>query len=147
MSRLTKRNGNNAISKAETLRGGNCPQVPAFSFAYLTTNNTYNLNYFSDDNDKRTAITNIHERLLEICQNNWRHWHLLPRQQGLEMIPSDGVNFSPSVKKMMPDEKILVFRMKGYAGNGARILGIREDSCPIYYIIGYDFNFSAYDHG
>jgi hypothetical protein len=37
--------------------------------------------------------------------------------------------------------------MKGYAGKNARILGIREDGCPILHIIGYDFDFSAYNHG
>ena len=147
MSKVKKHTENNKISRTAVKRGGNCPQIPAFSFAYLTANNIFNLNYFTDTNDKKAAIENIFERLLEICQNDWKYWHALPREQGVEMISVGGINLTPSKKRLMPDEKVIIFRMKGYAGKSARILGIREEGCPILYIIGFDFNFSAYNHG
>ena len=48
----------------------------------------------------------------------------------------------------MDDEKIYIFRFKTADNkNNGRILGFKKDRCPIYYIIGFDFDFSAYDHG
>ena len=49
---------------------------------------------------------------------------------------------------MTGDENIYVFRVKsGRISDEARILGYKEDGCPIYYIIEYDFDYSAYEHG
>jgi hypothetical protein len=43
------------------------------------------------------------------------------------------------------DSKIIVFR---FNNQKSRILGVRSQECnSILYIIGYDWDFSAYNHG
>jgi hypothetical protein len=135
------------ISKSASKRGGDCPQVPAFSFGYLTTTKKYTLGYISDSNDRRTAIENVYNKLAEIGTENWLHWYENGKKHGLETLYAGDLSFSPSRKRLTPDEKVIVFRVKSYAGKEGRILGIREDGCPILHIIGYDFNYSAYNHG
>lgn len=147
MSKIKAPVDSKKISRIESKRGGDCPQVPAFSFAYLTTNKEFTSYYFSDVNDRRIAIENIYNRLTEIGMYNWLHWYENGKRQGLETLSADELRFSPSGKELTPDEKVIVFRVKSYAGKDGRILGIREDGCPILHIIGYDFNFSAYNHG
>jgi hypothetical protein len=146
LSKLRKLEGGKQISTSAVKRGGDCPQIPAFSFAYLTNNSSHNLEYFSDPNDKRTAIENVYIRLVEIGKRNWLYWQQQGKKVGLELLSANEISFSPSDIKLTPDEKIIVFRVKGYAGKDSRILGIREDGCPILHIIGYDFDFSAYNH-
>jgi hypothetical protein len=146
LSRAKKPVPDNRLPKPARARGGDCPQVPAFSFAYLTANKRYALDGVSDASARRELAANIVDRLCEICQRDWKHWYSLPKERGIESLPMHRINFSPSAAAPTPDKKILVFRVKGHAGSDARILGMREDGCPILFIIGFDFDHSAYDH-
>lgn len=147
MSKVKQRDIVNKINKPSVSRGGECPQTPAFSFIYMTANHRYTIDGISDQNNRRTASEYILKRLIEIGKASWLYWHSRGKIHGLETIPSSSINFKPSDKKLTPDEKVYVFRVKSYAGDDARILGIREDGCPIMHIIGFDFDYSAYDHG
>lgn len=72
-----------------------------------------------------------------------------PRETGYEMIPiSDFFINLDNIKEdlsLSDDSKIIVFRFNNQKN---RILGVRSQECSsILYIIGYDWNYSAYDHG
>lgn len=127
-------------------RGGDCEQYPVFSFQYLTTSKHYNFNYFSDHERKNMESTKVdlYNRLEEISQISWQDWLLQRRYTGLEKISFSRLHFGAKNIKLAPDESIYVFR---FDHQDKRILGFRKDKCPIYYIIGYDFDHSAYDHG
>ena len=144
MPKIKKKSTENKLHK--TKRGGDCPKTPAFSFSYLTKNKKYNFDFFSDKSDKGTVLENLYYRLIEICNHNWLRLIQMPKEQGIETLSADQICFEPANKKLMPDEKVIILRMKGYAKQDARIIGIREDGCPILHIIGFDFDFSAYKH-
>ena len=66
------------------------------------------------------------------------------------MIPIHRFNINmDSIKKelrLADDSKIIVFRFG--KSQKYRILGVQcKDCASILYIIGYDWDFSAYDHG
>lgn len=147
MRNLKRPSTKNKVSKSTTSKGGKSPQYPAFSFVFLTTNNSYTFDYFNKDNDKRIAIENVYKRLVEIGKDTWLDWYTKGKQQGLETIPAHQIKISPSGRTITQDEKVIVFRVKNYTGEDARILGIKEDGSPILHIIGFDFNYSVYNHG
>jgi hypothetical protein len=147
MSKVKRLSEKNKVSKAVAQRGGDCPQYPAFSFALLTTNSRYSLDYFNNDNDRKTAIELIFKRLMEISKESWVYWYAQRKNTGIETMSAHLINFSPTGRIMTQDEKVIVFRVKSYAERDARIIGIREGGCPILHIIGFDFDYSAYSHG
>ena len=72
-----------------------------------------------------------------------------PRETGYEMIPFSDFKLNlDSIKrnlKLSSDSKMIVFR---FNNQNARILGVRSQECnSILYIVGYDWDYSAYDHG
>lgn len=121
----------------------NCSVNPMFSFQYLTTNKKYNLEKL-DKNQKATFLADLSARLIEISQKPWIYWNNLPKDKGMETIPFKDINFSPNGLELSKDEKIIVFR---FSSQNARILGVKSSSCAVYNIIGFDTDFSAYNHG
>lgn len=61
---------------------------------------------------------------------------------GSETILKSQVRFQPSGFIMSEDEKVYVLRFG--AGMKYRLLGVRREN--VLCVIGYDFNYSAYDH-
>ncbi len=127
-------------------RGANCEQYPAFSFQHMTMNHKYNFNYFSkkmlhDEQKVKSALIN---KLIEISSNTWLGISGQGKKWGFETIPQSEINFSPENYTMSKDSKYCVFQFNNH---NMRIIGIKKDLCPIYYIIGFDFDFSAYNHG
>ena len=113
----------------------------------MTSNKSYTLDYFKDGNSRRVTADSILNRLIEICQKDWKYWFSLCKESGAETISYNQVSIIPSGKVLTPDVKLIVFRLKGHSGKSVRMIGFREEACPIFYIIGFDFDFSAYDHG
>lgn len=129
-------------------RGADCDQTPAFSFKYLTTNNKHNFDYFTKSmrRDMLDAKHFLMEKLLEITQGTWLQSSGMRKLTGFETMPKNEVEFSPNQYELTSDAKYTIFHF-GIGRRDHRIIGFRIDSCPIYYIAGYDFDFSAYDHG
>jgi uncharacterized protein YuzE len=127
-------------------RGANCEQFPAFSFQHMTTNQKYNFDYFSKkmSHDEQKAKSALINKLIEISSNTWLDISGQGKKMGFETIPQSEINFSPENYTMSKDSKYFIFQFNNH---NMRIIGIKKDSCPIYYIIGFDFNFSAYNHG
>lgn len=125
-------------------RGGACEQHPAFSYQHLTTNKEYNFEYFKDKNERMRAQSAAIKRLEEISENEWKYWNTQSKNVGLESIEYSGIYIIPKGIVLSPDPKIYVFR---FCSQEYRILGFRKESCPILFIIGYDFAHNAYNHG
>ena len=118
------------------------PEMPSFSFRYLTTNKDYNF----ESLDKRKKLefqSALAERMIEITQKSWLEWHNLDKKHGYEMIPSQQLRFSPNGYTFSDDEKVIVFRFNSQEG---RIIGIKNSESAVYYVIGFDTDYSAYPH-
>ena len=127
-----------------------CLNNVCFSFFYMTSNSRYNLGYFSNSQKRETEIvkSNLYDRLEELSKLTWLELAGLPKKQGFETIPVDSLNFQPSNFSSSQGKKAIIFRFKGVNGNDCRIIGIKEEHCSaICHIIGYDFDYSAYNHG
>ena len=70
------------------------------------------------------------------------------KRVGLETITYDQLHFSPGGDAIITkDTKLYVFRFDTYRGrNQGRIIGFKGAPCAVLHVVGYDFDFSAYDH-
>ena len=145
-TRKVKINGADALKSI----GESCEQYPTFSFLHLTTNKKHNFSYFgaSQRSDLQKTQKNCLDRLIEISTQNWRSWLNSGKYIGCEPLDYSIVKFEACGISLPSDENIYVFRFRLYNNkDDGRILGFRKGKCPIYYIIGFDFDFSAYDNG
>lgn len=142
---LKKQKSRSKITKEVVAkRGSECEQYPAFSFRFLTKNKKFNYEYFSEGKDKEKMLSHLSQKIIELTQNPYTHWNNLAKQTGIEMLyywQMDHV--IPSGLEMTKDDKVWVFR---FCSQDYRILGVRLESCPTMYIIGFDFNYKAYSH-
>ncbi len=115
----------------------------AFSFKYLTVKKEYNFESLNKDK-KREWHSALVERMMEISKESWLTWLRRPKETGIETIFANQLRFSPKDHIFSSDEKVVIFRFKSQKG---RIIGFKEEQVPIYYVIGFDLNFTAYDHG
>lgn len=135
--------------KSKLQNSQNCPSTPSFSFVYLTKNKKYNFDYFTDKmkvelKEKQADLT---KRLIEISQQTWQYWYNQSKFNGIETLDFTAIRFTPNNLELSPDEKIIVFR---FSSGNCRMLGVKNQdcsSCATYYIIGFDFDYSAYNHG
>lgn len=118
------------------------------SFAYLTTNNDYNYAYFKQDKTgELKSRKDLVKLLVEITSNNWVTLGLRSKHQwgGFEKLPwSDFSGFSARNIEVPGDQNIYVFR---FNQDRNRVFGFKNSQCCTLYVVGFDFNFSAYDHG
>lgn len=120
-------------------------QYPSFSFRYLTTNRRYNFSAVPPDGDHDSTYDALFLRLVEISSESWTYWGQLRKEMGYETIPYGQIRFQASgLPFISNDSKIIVFR---FNGGSMRILGYKKAPCATLQIIGFDFDYSAYDHG
>ena len=135
---------------AKGSRGCSSDQHPWFSFRYMTTNKEHSLEFLDtlDVRERECTFKGLLIRLDELSHQPWLQWMSMPKRAGLETIQADELTFSPAQgAPVTKDMKLYVFRFDTYQGSGqGRIIGFKSDPCSVYHIIGYDFNFTAYDH-
>ena len=120
-------------------------QYPWFSFKALTANSRYNLNTLSGK-EAESTLRGLYQKLHELSGQPWCHWMGLRKASGLETLEYHEIKFSAAVK-LAKDTTIYVFRFDTYQGhNKGRILGYKNSPCSVFHIIGFDVDFSAYDH-
>lgn len=127
-----------------------CPRNICFSFCYLTANGSFNFDYFNSSQKREceTIKASLYDRLEELSKYKWIDLMALPKGHGFETIPVSRLKFQPSEMDDISGQKAIVFRFKGVNGKDCRIIGIKEDHCSaVCHVIGYDFDYSAYDHG
>lgn len=114
------------------------------SLEYLTMNASHTFGYFSKDvRNELTARQSLTALLKDLSCRTWLEIAQLGRksQCGFETIPAVQLKFAPSKYDFSRDEKAWVFR---FGRQRYRLIGIQNDG--VLYIIGYDFDFSAYSH-
>lgn len=117
--------------------------ILSFSFFYFTKNKKYTFEKM-DKKAKRDWESALLERMITISKESWVYWQGLSKENGIEMIFANELNFSPSNDYIFSkDEKVIVFRFNSERG---RIIGVKKKDCPIFYVIGLDTDFSAYRH-
>lgn len=111
------------------------------SFEIITTNSKFNFNYFSSKmiREKAKAYDELHRLLAEISNSYFKKLINKIKNKGLEKL--EDINFKPC-KQLYNDENIYVMR---FNQQKYRLIFILRDN--IVYIIGFDFNYSAYNHG
>jgi hypothetical protein len=136
-SNLRKTKQSNVINKQ--IQDRKCSNIVAFSFAYATTNNKYNLEKLSDE--EKAALF---DKLKFMTDLGWLRLISLKRSQGFELLPASTVNITPNGLILEKDAKLhsIRFNKQNY-----RMLAYRPDGCDILHIIGIDYDYSAYSHG
>lgn len=118
------------------------------SFQFLTKNNRHNFNFFSKTNFR--LKTSAFEQLFEFLQTLTSKTQLeianLPKERGFELIALSQLKFKPALT-LGQDTKICVFRFGDNSNGGDyRLLGFFEHGQNVLEIIGFDFDYSAYNH-
>ena len=143
MSIKNKHNTDKIIIKSST---GTAPEEIGFSFKHLTTNSDYNFSYFSKSkNECLKSKASLYDRIEEITKSPWIHWHNLSKfNGGIETLPASSIKFRPDKYVFSDGDKVIVFR---FNSDKCRIIGFKTESSSNYYVIGFDFDYSAYNHG
>lgn len=113
------------------------------SFEFLTSNRKYNFHYFKPSQKTEKLI--MYEKLFEIMEtiskNRFDYFMGLSKNKGFEKINRENLNFTIN-EAITNDENIYV---KRFNSEKYRIIFIYRDD--VIYIIGLDFDYSAYNHG
>lgn len=127
------------------------PQLISVSFCYLSKNKARNFEFFGSKNVRQK--TDAFEQLLSFLQRLTAKTRAdiaeiaKDRDCGFEMLNNGIVNCAPNGYRFSENDKVTVFRF-GDNGNGGnyRLLGFFENNSPVLYVIGFDFDYSAYPH-
>lgn len=119
------------------------------SFKYSIKDKKHSIEHIfkTKDNNKKT-IQNLFEKFEELSNLTWKELQNRPKQSGYETIPISEFKINlDNIKKdleLADDSKIIVFR---FNNQKSRLLGVKSAKCKsILYIIGYDWDYSAYKH-
>ena len=122
----------------------------ALSFKYSVKNKKYKIEKVTGAKDKcNKTIKNLFEKLEEISKLTLKELQNRPKETGYETIPISQFKVNlENIKeelKLAGDSKIISIR---FDNQNARILAVQSQECSsMLYIIGYDWDYSAYNHG
>lgn len=124
-------------------------QYPWISFRYMSTNKNYNLQNLTEGRDREATLLGLYNRLEDISSHSWAYWLGQAKRCGLETLSAGDLNFKAKPEaNLTSDVTVYVFRFDTYRGsNKGRIIGYKSSPCSAFHIIGYDLDFSAYNHG
>lgn len=138
------------VNDKDSVVGGcrNGTSMPLFSFAHITKSKEYNFYHFKDKyRNEYECRKKLDELLMVLSTTTWKD--LMSRnktqQGGFEILSYEKIKPKSPNLTLSNDSNIFVFRF----GNSDeyRLMGWKKDGCQVLYVIGYDFDFSAYDHG
>lgn len=121
----------------------------AFSLRYLTSNNNYNEKSFGKNAEKAKNLSLLFARLQELSEHSWLEWNQMSKKDGVETIQYSEIRFKAKQgANIAADKKMTIFRVDTHNGTKkGRIIGYKDQPCATFYIIGFDYDFSAYNHG
>lgn len=123
-------------------------QYPHISFRYMTKNSDHNFDYIENcvDRDQALIATNLFRRLEEITKLSWQQLGADRKQNGYETLRRKQIKFK-GTDANTEDSKVYVFRFDTHRGSGkGRIVGFKDSPCSALFVIGFDFDFDAYNH-
>lgn len=123
----------------------NLDDYPSFSFEYLTNQSKFNFEYFKHDKTAcEKAQAALIEKILLLSTFKWKELDNFSKKIGFELLPKNEVKVKLNhINKEVP-EQFMVFR---FFKEKYRIIGFKESNNPIYFIVGFDFDYEAYNHG
>lgn len=136
---MGKRVRNQGEQNKVQLGKGKRKEHPAVSFRYVTNNNKYSLKKALGDKEISLALV---ECIAEITSRSYEHFFSLPKGQGFETLPLYCINFSPNSLELSNDTKVIVHR---FDKGKKRLIGFKDGQ--VLYVIGIDYDHTAYDHG
>lgn len=140
MRKIKEPKNNNKVSRKDSDLN-----YPVFCFKYLTTNNKYNINFLKKSRDKQKAYGALFYKINELQTQKWEEIYMTNKEVGLETIKFNNINFNPNNLKLTQDTKVISIRFKR---GKYRIIGIKSSkNKDVFHVIGFDFNYSAYNHG
>lgn len=121
-------------------------QSVCFSFRYLTQNRKHNFEFLGSGDGARLA-RRLLTSLAEISRFTWSELERKGKMHGgYEEIPASKLRseITDQIDFDLPEDlQLLVFRF----GNG-RMLGIKDPSCTsVFFVLGFDWDYSLYNHG
>ena len=119
-----------------------------FSWQYLTTNKTHNFDYFKGDlRQELSARQGLSDLVKDLCSTAWTKALLRRKNEkhGTETLSMEELRFAANGYQFSSDQKVIVFRFGN--NSGFRLLGVKGNESNVLYVIGYDFDYSAYNHG
>ena len=120
-------------------------QYPWFSFKDITANSRYNLKLLSGKEAELT-LQGLYQKLQELSSKPWLYWMGMPKSTGLETISYQDIGFKVDAN-LSKDTTLYVFRFDTYQGhNKGRIIGYKNAPCSVLHVIGFDIDFSSYEH-
>lgn len=150
MSKIRSKEQHNKVSgKTNGSQGCCAEQYPWFSFKNITKNSNYNLDMLSSGTEREQTLLGLYTRLNELSDMPWLYWMQQPKKTGLETLSYHEIKFkaNPNIE-LAKDTTLYIFRFDTYRGQGqGRIIGFKNAPCSVLHIIGYDLDFSAYNHG
>lgn len=119
-----------------------------FNFQYITSDKNFNFDYINRNNKK--IAKDLLLLLQKISQSSWEELRTKGKDNGgFETIEYS--NFKESIagnikhKNITKDTKLYVFR---FGGKKYRMIGYKSNSCKAaLHILGFDFDYTLYDHG
>lgn len=119
----------------------------SLSWEYMTTNSRHTFEYFQKFRDELNARKDLSDIVRYLNQSTWQEVLSVRKYQkfGAETLEPSDLKFSPNGYEFTVDQKVFVFRFG--PGNDYRLIGVKGSDSNVLYVIGYDFNFKAYNHG
>lgn len=119
-----------------------------FNFRYLTSNKKHNFEALKNNADLQAkAYKKLTDQFVSWSQSSWKELsNKGKRNGGFEMMCVSDMKGSITDKvqeKIAADTKLHVFRFGDY-----RLVGLKGRRCAaVLHIVGFDWDFSLYDHG
>lgn len=121
------------------------------SFKYSVKSKNYTIEKITKRTKEKCndIIYELYEKFRELSNMKLIDFQNKPKSTGYEMLPLYEFNFSldDETKKKLElanDSKIIVFR---FNKQKCRLLLVQSKTCPaLLYVIGYDWDYSAYKH-
>jgi hypothetical protein len=117
----------------------------SFSFQSVTGKQKHNLHFFDEKNGTE-QIQKLFENLQDWSSQTWNALAARSKRNGFETIPLSEFKEDISDQAGFPvskDTKILIFRF-----GDCRLACLKEEgNTPLLSVLGFDWDFSLYDHG
>lgn len=127
-------------------------QYISVSYRYLTSNKGFRIDALLSGKDKQKAykaLTSIHQYEMYITGLSWMDYGKLSVQQGgYESFNKDEfhVALTNNLPQDINDEIKKLYSCRFGDGDDFRLIGCRIDTEPVFYVLGFDLDFSAYKH-
>ena len=129
-----------------------CPsdQYPWVSFRYMTANKDFTVECLErlSGQQRETTLLNLYRKLVELSSRPWSYWLQQRKASGMESMDYSRLHFQANQDAgLTSDTKVYILRFDTHLGSGkGRIIGFKQSPCAVLHIIGYDFDFSSYNH-